>query len=354
MERKHSISTAGHNVGGLENGHGVLLELGRETLAVGHEEGWVDGSVFHCAAIVERTHGMSISARCELKKGGYEYMIRFLLLSLCCFSAAVAAPVSLKDGDMVVLLGDTFVEREGNYGFIESTITASNPGKTIRFRNLGWSGDTPNAQARSYLGPSAPEGQQRLKGNLELVKPTVVFCAYGSAIAAEGEAGIGKFVADYGKLLDLISQTTKSQIVLVSPAPAEAKGVVKPLMDVRNSQLAAVAGAVKKLAEDRKLGYIDLLTPLTKVIADSKSNLTSNWLHFTEAGYQQIAPAGGSPRWWNCPSQRAWCRQSCARRFGRRMSCSSTAGGRRMKFICSVPASMSRATTAWRSPCSIH
>jgi hypothetical protein len=216
-------------------------------------------------------------------------MIRFLLLSLCCFSAAVAAPVSLKDGDLVVLLGDTFVEREGNYGFIEATITASNPGKTIRFRNLGWSGDTPNAQARSYFGPPA-EGQQRLKGNLELVKPTMVFCAYGSAIAAEGEAGIGKFIADYGKLIDLISQTTKSQIVLVSPAPAEAKGVVKPLMDVRNSQLAAVAGAVKKLAEERKLGYIDLLTPLTKVIAEAKTNLTTNGLHFTEAGYEQIAP----------------------------------------------------------------
>lgn len=201
----------------------------------------------------------------------------------------MAAPVPLNDGDRVVLLGDTFFEREGNHGYIESTIVAAHPGKTLRFRNLAWSGDTPNAQARSYFGPPT-EGQQRLKGNLELVKPTVVFACYGAAVAAEGEAGLKRFIEDYNKLLDLISQSTQSKIVLVSPPAAEAQGTVKPFMDVRNVQLQQVGAAVKQLAESRKLEFIDLYRPVAAILEKAGKPLTMNGLHFTEAGYKTIAP----------------------------------------------------------------
>jgi len=82
--------------------------------------------------------------------------------------------------------------------------------------------------------------------------------------------------------------------VLVSPPAAEAKGSVAPLMEVRNRQLAAVTEAVAKLAAERKLDYIDLYTPLKKAIEDHKEMLTNNGLHFTEAGYQQLAPVVAS------------------------------------------------------------
>jgi hypothetical protein len=216
-------------------------------------------------------------------------MIRLLLFFVVAVNAALAAPVALSEGDTVVFLGDTFMEREGTYGHIESTILANNPGKTLRFRNLAWSGNTPNEQARSYFGPPA-EGQQRLKANLELVKPTVVFCCYGSAVAADGEAALGNFIADYGKLLDLIHACGAKQIVLVSPPSAESKGKWKAFMDVRNVQLQKVGAAVQQLASQRQVGFIDLFTPLAKVVAESQEMLTFNGLHFTEAGYAKIAP----------------------------------------------------------------
>ena len=216
-------------------------------------------------------------------------MIRFLSMLVMMAAPLLAGPVALKDGDTVVLLGDAFMEREGNYGFIETAITAANPGKALRFRNLAWSGDTPNAQARSYFGPPT-EGQERLKGHLALIKPSVVFCCYGSAIAAEGAKALPSFLADYGHLLDLIAQNGPSRMVLVSPPAAEAKGRVAPLMEVRNRQLAAVSEAVSKLAADRKLDFIDLFTPLQKALAATPETLTNNGLHFTEAGYEKIAP----------------------------------------------------------------
>ena len=190
---------------------------------------------------------------------------------------------------MIVMLGDAFFERDGKYAFIETELTTGNQDMNLRFRNLAWSGDTPNAQARSYFGPPA-EGQDRLKGQLEMIKPNVVFCCYGSAIAADGAKAIAPFIADYGRLLDLISKASPCQIVLVSPPAAEAKGSVAPLMEVRNRQLAAVSDAVAKLAAERKLDFIDLYTPLKKAIADHPEMLTNNGVHFTEAGYQKLAP----------------------------------------------------------------
>jgi len=220
-------------------------------------------------------------------------MIRIFCLFMLAAAPVLAGPVALKDGEMVVLLGDAFFERDGKYGFIETELTTGNQDMNLRFRNLAWSGDTPNAQARSYFGPPA-EGQERLKGHLEMIKPNVVFCCYGSAIAAEGAKAIPPFIADYGRLLDLISKASPCRIVLVSPPAAEAKGSVAPLMEVRNRQLAAVTEAVAKLAAERKLDYIDLYTPLKKAIEDHKEMLTNNGLHFTEAGYQQLAPVVAS------------------------------------------------------------
>ncbi|RYD32423.1 MAG: hypothetical protein EOP86_15745, partial [Verrucomicrobiaceae bacterium] len=61
-------------------------------------------------------------------------------------------PLALENNDLVVLLGDTLIERDGNYGHLETALTAAYAGKNIKFRNLGWSGDTPRCESRSYFG----------------------------------------------------------------------------------------------------------------------------------------------------------------------------------------------------------
>ncbi len=219
-------------------------------------------------------------------------MIRLLPAFLLLLNIAPAAPVTLAEGDIVVFLGDTFLEREGTYGHIESALLAGHPGKTLHVRNLAWSGNTPNEQARSYFGPPA-EGQQRLQGNLTLVKPNVIFCCYGAAVAAEGEAGLTSFIKDYAKLLDLIGTAEAQQVVLLSPPPVETKGQ-NEMMLVRQAQLAKVAAAVQALAAERKLNFIDLQAPLRSILDASPAHLTSNGVHFTAAGYAKIAPAVAS------------------------------------------------------------
>jgi len=66
--------------------------------------------------------------------------------------AGAAEPFEFKDGDRVVLLGNTLIEREQRYGYWETALTALHPNKDITFRNLGWSGDTVWGEARARFG----------------------------------------------------------------------------------------------------------------------------------------------------------------------------------------------------------
>jgi hypothetical protein len=79
-------------------------------------------------------------------------MNRFILLlvTLCPLLAFAAAPkqFELRDGDRVVFLGDTLVEREKDYGYIELMMTLRFPERNVTFRNLDWSPDTPASISR--------------------------------------------------------------------------------------------------------------------------------------------------------------------------------------------------------------
>jgi hypothetical protein len=93
-----------------------------------------------------------------------------------------------RDGDRVVLLGSSFIERLQNTGYLETMITAAFPHKKITFRNLGWSGDTVWGDARAVFGTRA-DGFARLVSDVAMCDPTVLIICYGENEAYAGEAG---------------------------------------------------------------------------------------------------------------------------------------------------------------------
>ena len=126
-----------------------------------------------------------------------------LLAALCLLPLPLrAAPFELSDGDRVVWIGNTLIEREQRYGYWETALTLRYPDRNIIFRNLGWSGDTVFGTARSYFGPPG-EGIERLAKHLEMLRPTVLFACYGHDVALDRELKIGDFIDGYDRLLDL-------------------------------------------------------------------------------------------------------------------------------------------------------
>ncbi|NDF00679.1 MAG: GDSL family lipase, partial [Verrucomicrobia bacterium] len=144
-------------------------------------------------------------------------MTRWFLIVLALVCAAVhsvpaAAPFELKEGDRVIFLGDTLIEREQHYGWIELMLTTRFPDRNVTFRNLGWSADLPNGESRLGLSlgqaGNEPEGEgwKLLQKQIEETKPTVAFIGYGMAASFEGEARLPKFKEDYNRLLDAIEK----------------------------------------------------------------------------------------------------------------------------------------------------
>lgn len=197
----------------------------------------------------------------------------------------VDGPLMLESGDLVLLLGDTFIERDGNYGHLETALTAAFPGKSLRFRNLGWSGDTPRAESRAYFGPPA-EGFDRLRKHFENLKPTVVISCYGAVDSFKGEAGQADFITAYDKLLDMIKETSGAGVVLMSPPAAQTLPPPYPDMSVHNKKLAATSQAIARLAKERGLRFADLFGTMGTLPVESENGVT-----FTANGYAAVVPA---------------------------------------------------------------
>jgi lysophospholipase L1-like esterase len=205
-------------------------------------------------------------------------------------AAAPAAPtrLSLKDGDRVLLLGSTFIEREQAHGYIETALTSRFPGAKIEFRNLGWSGDNVYGEARAGFGP-IEEGFKHLKDHVASLKPTVILLNYGANESFAGEAGLDKFLAGLDVLLKTLDESG-ARIVFVLPPPQEDLG--RPLPDPKqhNADLKLYSKAIAKVAAERGAQVCDLNTLLDPKTVNANGPLTDNGLHLTDYGYWRTAP----------------------------------------------------------------
>ncbi len=209
-----------------------------------------------------------------------------MLLSAA-FALLVAAepvkPFEFKDGDRVVWIGSTLVEREQKFGHWETALIAANPDKNITFRNLGWSGDTVHAESRGRFDFSNPEKcfKQLVDQTLAL-KPTVIFVSYGTNESFEGKEGLPKFEKGLEKLLDAF-KPTGARVVLFSPLPFE-KAASLPDPKPANANLALYSDAIKAIAEKRGARFADLFG------FRGSGPYTDNGIHPNEIGYSTATP----------------------------------------------------------------
>ena len=181
----------------------------------------------------------------------------------------------LLDGDRVVLLGDTLIEREQAFGYIESRLTVRWPDRHITFRNLGWSADSVLGESRVSFdwNKSEEEWFQQVKSQISSVKPTVAILGYGMASSFAGEAGLPKFKADLNKLIDTIQELakdTKVRFILIGPIRHETLGPPLPDPTAHNTQLELYSKAIQQLAQQRDFPFINLFDKLRDGLPQSR------------------------------------------------------------------------------------
>ncbi len=162
-------------------------------------------------------------------------------------------PFEFKDGDRIVWIGNTLVEREQRYGYWETALLAANADKRITLRNLGWSGDTVFGESRGRFDFDKPDAgfKQLVDQTLEL-KPTVIFISYGTNESFEGKEGLPKFEKGLEKLLDAL-KPAKARMVLFSPMMFRVSSRSCPDPTAMNDVLALYRNAIKAIAEKREL-----------------------------------------------------------------------------------------------------
>lgn len=245
-----------------------------------------------------------------------------------------ADPFEIKDGDRVLLMGDTLIEREGNYGYLETRMHEQFPQRHFVVRNLGFSADVPLGWSRASFDPAA-KGIDRIKEQLDLVKPTVAFLGYGMAASLEemtyrsGDPGlnpdvarygldhsVAKFKADLAQLMDLIvaaSPGKNVRFVLLSPIRHEDLRTTRPGTPdpaEHNKLLAAYSQAIEELAKERGARFVaggKLEATVDKDAATSAvvtKPITDNGIHLTENGYRRFAIADFSDQLgWQTPAK---------------------------------------------------
>ena len=215
-------------------------------------------------------------------------LLRSLLVCLCVLSAsqAVAEPFELKDGDKVVWLGSTLIEREQRYGYWETDLTARWPDRKITFRNLAWSGDNVFGEARLAFDINTPAlGLKRMVDLTLAEKPTVIFICYGTNESFEGEAGLEKFQKGYEKLLDALAPA-KARIVLMTPNRFENVGANNSKSKERNRDLALYCNVIKEISSRKQFHFIDLFGTIVEGYREADEPITFNGMHLDGLGYK--------------------------------------------------------------------
>lgn len=225
-------------------------------------------------------------------------LVATLFISIAtCIATMETAPGSpgqpgdfdLRDGDRVVYLGDTLIEREQYHGWLDVMFASRYPDLDITFRNLGWAGDTPDGKSRLSLSllqagkEPADEGWRQLVKQLEEAKPTVVVLGYGMASALDTKTGLREFKSAYENLIAKIRDISPN-VRIVTTGPI-----------VHDETVAHYSEVIASIATAQDSPFIDLQSLKVGRAFSSAEALakeerpTSNGIHLNAAGYRAFA-----------------------------------------------------------------
>ncbi len=231
-----------------------------------------------------------------------------------------AAPLELKKGDHVAIVGSALADRQQHHAWLETLIHKAYPDLELTVRNLGFAADEVNVHPRSDEVPTtdyflnmkpgdlqtsvSPESDSRSKkAGTEVVYKSgadfhanVILAYWGFNESFKGAAGLESFKKDLDgylkKLLGTDYGKGKPRLVLFSPiAHEDLKDPTNfPDGSANNKNLALYTKAMTEVAKANAVPFVDLFSASQQLFAKASYPLTINGIHLNEEGDKALAP----------------------------------------------------------------
>ncbi len=196
------------------------------------------------------------------------------------------AQTTFEAGDHVVLLGNSLADRMQHDGWLEAYLQAELSDLQLVIRNQGFSGDRVDHRPRVEGFPSPDD-------YLGLSQADIILAMFGYNESFDADPG--QFTAALQEWIDHTRLQNYSgegppRIVLLSPIAHEDLNDPN-LPDGRdnNARLAAYSEAMKAVAANNDVPFIDLFGPSQDLYRGAAAPLTLNGIHLNSDGNRQIA-----------------------------------------------------------------
>ena len=244
-------------------------------------------------------------------------------LSLVAFGLAVVAfsafqlnqpvPVKIGKGTHISLIGNNLGSRMMNYDNFETELYMRYPDDNLVIRNMCDGGDTPGFRPHAsrntpWAFPGAEKFQTELanpsqsEGHLETpdqwltrLKTDVIVSFFGYNESFEGKAGLANYKAELDAFIKWTLQqkyngTSAPQLVIVSPIAFEDLSARYDLPNGKkeNENLLLYTKAMKEVADQNKVLFVDAFAPSQKWYAETKEDLTIDGSQLNAEGYKKL------------------------------------------------------------------
>ena len=217
--------------------------------------------------------------------------VAFLLASAILGNTALLAQdFKFRKGDRVAIIGNGLADRLQYDGWTEAMMQYLHPDQELSFRNLGFPGDTVTNRPRNKGFMSAEE-------YLKHIEADVIFAMFGYNESFAGESGVEGFKKDLGEMIDRYRELKTSdenppRLVLFSPiAHEDLNDPNLPGGKTNNARLALYTAAIRDVATEKKIRFVDLFESTKAIYKHEKEPQTINGIHLTESGNRHLASA---------------------------------------------------------------
>ncbi|GAB3169487.1 PVC-type heme-binding CxxCH protein [Telluribacter humicola] len=248
------------------------------------------------------------------KLKGLFLAVGLALIAFSAFQFIQTNPLKISEGSRIVLIGNNLASRMINYDHFETELQVRYPDNQLVVRNMADGGDTPGFRPHSarfspWAFPGADRFQSEYANNsgseghfetpdqwLTRLKADIIIAFFGYSESFQGKAGLDNYKAELDAFIKhTLNQKYNGQAVpqlaVVSPIAFEDLSGKYDLPNGKkeNENLLIYTKAMKEVADQNGVLFVDVFAPSQKWYEASKEPLTIDGFQLNDEGYKKLS-----------------------------------------------------------------